>query len=122
MPPDATGTSEARTAAAALRGDGYSGPAWSTASATRWKRCFPADDRGNLACLRVFRDVRFGVYGDDEDARRRVAVVSDLVTAFRPAQERDDIALRQLVIPVVHAYGGSSRRATSSSSEPSWKW
>jgi hypothetical protein len=50
------------------------------------------DDRRKLPDLGVFGNVRFGMCGDDEDARYRIAIVPDLVTAFRPERKWEDIA------------------------------
>jgi hypothetical protein len=72
------------------------------------KAVLPVDDRGDLPGLGVFGDIGLGVSGDDEDTCRRVAVVPDLVTTLRPERERQDVALRQPVVSVVHPDRGLS--------------
>jgi hypothetical protein len=66
------------------------------------------DDRRDLSGLGVFGDIGLRVGGDDQDARRFVGVVSDLVASFRAAWQRHDVAFRELAIAVVQAHRGSS--------------
>src|SRR4029079_5894153 len=59
--------------------------------------------RADLARVEVLDDVRRDQCGEHEDADGRVRIVADLVRALLAARERDDVALAQLLLPLVRA-------------------
>ncbi len=68
----------------------------------------PVDYRCNLPGLRVLGNVRVGMCSDDQNARHRLAVVANLVTALGAAGERQHVTLRHLMVSIVHSDGGLS--------------
>jgi hypothetical protein len=68
-------------------------------------RVLPVDDRRDLPGLGILGDVRVRVRGDDQDACDVLAVVADLMSALRPARERDHVALGEHTLRVAHPDG-----------------
>ena len=64
----------------------------------------PADDGRQLPRARVLRDVRVRVRRDEQHPRDLVGVVPELVPAFGPAREGDDVALPERTVAVVHPH------------------
>jgi hypothetical protein len=71
-------------------------------------RVLPVHDRRHLPRFGVLRDVRARGRRDEAHACDLVAVVADLVAALRAGGKRDDVALRQGAVPVVHPHGRCS--------------
>jgi hypothetical protein len=64
---------------------------------------FTSSDDADLPRLGILRNVWVGVRRDDQHAGDPVALVPDLMTALRPARQRDDISFAKLPVPVVQA-------------------
>jgi hypothetical protein len=64
---------------------------------------FTSGGDADLPCLGILGNVWVGVRRDDQYAGDSVALVPDLMTALRPARQRDDISFAKLPIPVVQA-------------------
>jgi hypothetical protein len=64
---------------------------------------FTSGGDADLPRLRILGHVWVGVRRDDQYAGDPVALVPDLMTALRPARQRDDISFAKLPVPVVQA-------------------